>query len=304
MVFKGHKNLPNRFSTPTVVPNLVAEYEARSSAHNVMQRPHVNTMPSVQSVSGSMQVPKDVLSQDFPTVVPTALPSNSSSKSIKIPLPISGDVSAILLERPSTAVNQKEKIYKDPPQNSAYSQQPQGVPTKTVPPARAELTALHAPMPFDSHGLNRSGKYRESYFPNTMQTSPIPHQERRTEEPTHNPEWPAQPFATHETNMVSSSRAILPVEILPSTTSQREAPSGQLYAAMSSRDERSGGNSGASHDTKLREIQPDVAHAVGRLTPQVSVPKHDIERMLPTVQEPKAGHRKPSEHSRLGYQLS
>lgn len=298
-----------------MVPNLVAEYEARSSAHNVMQRPHMNMGPSIPSASDSRQVSKDLPSQDFPTVVPAALPSNSSSKSIKIPLPISGDASAISLERHSTVMNQKEKIYKDPPPNSAYSQHLQGNPSKTVQPARVEPVALHAPIPFDRDGMNYNGKYHEPQVSNTMQTPRIPHSEKRTEESVkYNPEWSAQPSSTmnHGAKTMLSSRALWPVEVLPSTTLQREVSSDHPHAALpSSRDDWSGGKvsqdaSGAGHGAKPREMQPDAPHAVGRLTPQASIPKQIVDARIPpfTVQEHKAGHGKPSGPFELAYQLN
>ncbi|KAF8231318.1 hypothetical protein L208DRAFT_75659 [Tricholoma matsutake] len=58
VISKGHQNLPNSLPTPTVVPNLVAEFEARSSAHNGVLRPHVNTGPSIPPASGSSSIAK------------------------------------------------------------------------------------------------------------------------------------------------------------------------------------------------------------------------------------------------------
>jgi hypothetical protein len=302
MVFKGHQNLPNNLSTPTVVPNLVAEFEARSSAQNDALWPHVATGPFIPPASGSRQVSKDLPSQDFPTVVPAALPSNSSSKSLKIPLPINGDISSISLDRSSAVTNQKDKLHKDLPLNSASSQQPQGYPPKTVQPARVD-----------------NGKYYQPYVSYTTQAQRVPHPEKQLEESAqNNPEWSAQtisrpePSVTHGAKTASSSRALWPVDVLPSTTLQREVPSDQLYAALpSSRDEQSSGKiiseDASGHGAKPREIQPDPPYVVGRLAPQADVPKHVVidARISPlTVKEHKVGHGKPSALLRLGYQFN
>jgi len=296
-----------------MVPNLVAEFEARSSAHSAMLGLPVNMGLSVSrpsTASGSRQVPKDLQSQEFPTVVPVALPSNSSSKSYGIPLPPSANVSAISLERPSTAMSQKEKVHKDlPPTTSAPSQQLRSDLLKIVQPARVEPAALHVPTPFYKDGTNYNGKY-EPYVPNAMQAPHVPHSEKRPEEPAHvNTEWSAQAFSRPEATVThgartSANRTLLPVELVPSSSLQRELPSDQPHPVPpSSRDELSGGPIleaafDTRHGVKYWQIQQkDTPSATGRLTPQAGIPKHATidGRISPfPVQEHKASHSTPS----------
>jgi hypothetical protein len=262
-----------------VVPNLVAEFEARSSAQNDILRPHENTGLSIPPLS-SRQVPKDSSSQDFPTVVPAALSSDSSAKVL---LPINSNVNFISLERPSTFTNQKEKLHKDLPPNSMPSQQLQGDPAKTIRLARVD-----------------NGKYYQPHIPNTAQLQRIPHPEKRLEE---NPDWATQTMPRSEpavSHGASSNRALRPVDAVPSTILQHAVPPDDPYIGLpSSRDERSGGKvsedaSGTGHDAKPREIQPDFPQFV-RSSPQADVLRQVVLDPKPlTVREHKAGHGRPS----------
>jgi hypothetical protein len=306
MVFKDQQSLPNNLSTPTVVPNLVAGFEARSSVHSATLRPHVITGPSISrppTASGSRQVPKDSPSQEFPTVVPAALPSNSSSKSNKIPLPISGDVSAMSLERSSTPMDQKEKVHKD---LTSSLQQLQGDLPKTVQPVRVHPVAPHVQLPSDKDETNYHGNHHQPYLSNAIQAPRVPNPEKRPEEVAHyNPAQslirPAA-IATQEAP-TSSNRTVLPIEVLPSTSSQRGLLSVQPHTTLPpSHDGRSGGAppapedvSGTGHGT--RPFERDTPHVIARMTPPAGVSKNGVidARTSPlSVQEHKVGHGVPS----------
>lgn len=289
---KGLQTLPKL--TPAVVPNLIAEYEARAVVHNAASRPHVHTGPSMQPTHGSRQVSKDLPSQEFPTVVPAVLPSNSSSKSLKIQLPTIGDVSTTSLERPSAALNQKQSTYRDLLTSSMPSQKLQDDP-KTLQSARVDPSALHSSMPLDKDGINNDGKYHQPY---TTQAPLFLHAEKRTEEPVQSQHgWSSQTTSRPDPSMThgiksTSNRVLWPVEVLPSTTSQREVPS-DLHTALSSRDERSGSKvsentPGTGDGIKAWETQLDASYT-GHLPSQTSVPKHVVTeaKRSPSVQ----GHR-------------
>jgi hypothetical protein len=206
------------------------------------------------------------------------------------------------LERSSTTMGQKEKVHKD---LTSSLQQLQGDVPKTVQTVRVDPVVPHVQLPSNKDETNYHGKHHQPYLSNAMQAPRVLNPEKRSEEAAqYNP---AQSLTRPEATVTqgattsSSNRTLLPAEVLPSTSSQRELLSVQSQTALPpSHVERPGGAaledvSGTGYSTRPPEF--DAPHAVGRLTPPAGVPKNaaiDIRTSPFSVQEHKVGHGTPS----------